>query len=100
MVDTAHEKESRARDTINQLKLEIANLTKLAEQSAGLGLGSDGKWVWVGGASIVYLLAPAPAAQQGFMGHCIDVWMGPAYSVQWWRCTHQWAGHKISQTPC
>lgn len=43
MVDTAHEKESRARDTINQLKLEISNLTKLAEQSAGLGLGSDGK---------------------------------------------------------
>ena len=45
MVDTAHEKESRARETINQLKLEISNLTKLAEQSAGLGFGSDAKYV-------------------------------------------------------
>ena len=41
MVDTAHEKESRARDTINQLKLEIANLTKLVEQGAGLSFGPD-----------------------------------------------------------
>ena len=41
MVDAAHEKESKARDTINQLKLEIANLTKLVEQGAGLGVGQD-----------------------------------------------------------
>ncbi len=41
MVDTAHDKESRARDTINQLKLEIANLTKLVEQGAGLSYGQD-----------------------------------------------------------
>ena len=41
MVDAAHDKESRARDTINQLKLEIANLTKLVEQGAGLGIGQD-----------------------------------------------------------
>ncbi len=41
MVDSAHDKESRARDTINQLKLEIANLTKLVEQGAGLSFGSD-----------------------------------------------------------
>ena len=41
MVDSAHDKESRARDTINQLKLEIANLTKLVEQGAGLSFGQD-----------------------------------------------------------
>ncbi len=41
MVDAAHDKESRARDTINQLKMEIANLTKLVEQGAGLGIGQD-----------------------------------------------------------
>lgn len=41
MVDTSHDKESRARDTINQLKLEIANLTKLVEQGAGLSFGQD-----------------------------------------------------------
>lgn len=44
MVDAAHEKESRARDTINQLKLEIANLTKLVEQGAGLSFGQDARW--------------------------------------------------------
>ena len=41
MVDAAHDKESRARDTINQLKLEIANLTKLVEQGAGVSFGQD-----------------------------------------------------------
>ena len=41
MVDGAHDKESRARDTINQLKLEIANLTKLVEQGAGVSFGQD-----------------------------------------------------------
>jgi superfamily II helicase len=41
MVDAAHDKESRARDTVNQLKLEIANLTKLVEQGAGLNFGQD-----------------------------------------------------------
>ena len=41
MVDSAHDKESRARDTINQLKLEISNLTKLVEQGAGLNFGQD-----------------------------------------------------------
>ncbi len=41
MVDAAHDKESRARDTINQLKVEIANLTTLVEQGAGLGIGQD-----------------------------------------------------------
>lgn len=41
MVDAAHEKEAKARDTINQLKLEIANLTKLVEQGAGLSVGQE-----------------------------------------------------------
>ncbi len=45
MVDAAHEKESRARDTVNQLKMEIANLTKLVEQGAGLSLGQDARYV-------------------------------------------------------
>lgn len=40
-MDAAHDKESRAKETINQLKLEIANLTKLVEQGAGLGIGQD-----------------------------------------------------------
>lgn len=43
MVDASHEKEARARDTINQLKLEIANLTKLVEQGAGLSFGQDAR---------------------------------------------------------
>ena len=43
MVDAAHDKEARARDTINQLKLEIANLTKLVEQGAGLSFGQDAR---------------------------------------------------------
>ena len=41
MVDAAHEKEAKARDTINQLKLEISNLTKLVEQGAGLSVGQE-----------------------------------------------------------
>jgi len=41
MVDGAHEKETRARETIQSLKLEIANLSKLVEQGAGLTMGQD-----------------------------------------------------------
>lgn len=41
MVDTATDKESRTRDTIQTLKLEIANLTKLVEQGAGLSMGQE-----------------------------------------------------------
>uniref|UniRef100_A0A061SN17 Flagellar associated protein n=1 Tax=Tetraselmis sp. GSL018 TaxID=582737 RepID=A0A061SN17_9CHLO len=41
MVDASHEKESRAKETIQQLKLEIANLTRLVEQGAGFGLGEE-----------------------------------------------------------
>lgn len=41
MVDGATEKETRTRDTIQSLKLEIANLTKLVEQGAGLSMGQE-----------------------------------------------------------
>ena len=43
MVDAAHEKETRARETIQALKLEITNLTKLVEQGAGLTMGQDNR---------------------------------------------------------
>ncbi|KAJ1617385.1 hypothetical protein T492DRAFT_850127 [Pavlovales sp. CCMP2436] len=39
MVDAAHDKEGRARETIGQLKTEIANLSRLVEQGAGLSIG-------------------------------------------------------------
>jgi len=41
MVDTATERETRARETIQNLKVEIANLTKLVEQGAGLSMGRE-----------------------------------------------------------
>ena len=41
MVDAAHEKETRARETIQSLKLEISNLSKLVEQGAGLSMGQE-----------------------------------------------------------
>ncbi|XP_031418416.1 cilia- and flagella-associated protein 58 isoform X2 [Clupea harengus] len=41
MVDTAHVKELRADETIQVLKVEIGNLTKLVEQGAGLSLGQE-----------------------------------------------------------
>ena len=41
MVDASHEKEARAKETISQLKLEIANLTSLVEQGAGISLGEE-----------------------------------------------------------
>ncbi|XP_077972607.1 cilia- and flagella-associated protein 58-like [Styela clava] len=41
MVDSATEKETRTRETIQSLKLEIANLTKLVEQGAGLSMGQE-----------------------------------------------------------
>ena len=52
MVDAAHEKETRARETIQSLKLEIANLSKLVEQGAGLTMGQEHRyynlmqWIW------------------------------------------------------
>jgi chromosome segregation ATPase len=41
MVDAAHDKEGRAKDTIGQLKTEIANLSRLVEQGAGLSIGQE-----------------------------------------------------------
>lgn len=41
LVDASHEKEARAKETIQQLKLEIANLSRLVEQGAGLSLGQE-----------------------------------------------------------
>eukprot|EP01006_Ploeotia_vitrea_P054260 TRINITY_DN67868_c2_g2_i1.p1 TRINITY_DN67868_c2_g2~~TRINITY_DN67868_c2_g2_i1.p1 ORF type:complete len:887 (+),score=163.54 TRINITY_DN67868_c2_g2_i1:147-2807(+) len=41
MVDAAHDKEGRAKDTIQQLKKEIANLSQLVEQGAGLTVGQE-----------------------------------------------------------
>lgn len=41
MVDASHEKEVRAKETIQKLKLEIANLSRLVEQGAGLSIGQD-----------------------------------------------------------
>ncbi|XP_071090253.1 cilia- and flagella-associated protein 58-like [Haliotis cracherodii] len=41
MVDAAHEKETRARETIQSLKMEISNLSKLVEQGAGLTMGQE-----------------------------------------------------------
>ena len=35
MVDAAHEKEQRAKETIQSLRIEINNLTKLIEQGTG-----------------------------------------------------------------
>lgn len=35
MVDAAHEKEQRAKETIQSLRIEINNLSKLVEQGAG-----------------------------------------------------------------
>ena len=43
MVDTGHEKEASAHETIGQLKMEISNMTKLIEEGAGLNLGQDSK---------------------------------------------------------
>ena len=44
MVDAAHEKETRAKETIQSLKMEISNLSKLVEQGAGLSVGQEHRW--------------------------------------------------------
>ena len=36
MVDAAHEKEQRAKETIQSLRIEINNLSKLVEQGTGM----------------------------------------------------------------
>eukprot|EP00727_Mastigamoeba_balamuthi_P004946 m51a1_g1445 hypothetical protein (1912) ;mRNA; r:130017-137422 len=41
MVDLSHQKEAQAKETISKLKIEIANLTRLVEQGAGLSIGQE-----------------------------------------------------------
>ncbi|NWR60208.1 CFA58 protein, partial [Bucorvus abyssinicus] len=41
MVDTTHEKEQKAKKTINSLQKEIERLTNLVEQGSGLSLGQE-----------------------------------------------------------
>lgn len=41
MYDAAQDKETKAKDTIQSLKQEIANLSKLVEQGAGLTMGQE-----------------------------------------------------------
>uniref|UniRef100_A0A0K6S8L3 Cilia- and flagella-associated protein 58 central coiled coil domain-containing protein n=1 Tax=Chromera velia CCMP2878 TaxID=1169474 RepID=A0A0K6S8L3_9ALVE len=41
MVEASHEKEQRAKDTIHSLKIEIANLSRLVEQGAGLSINQE-----------------------------------------------------------
>jgi chromosome segregation ATPase len=41
MVDTAHQKESLAKETIGLLKGEIQNLSRLIEQGAGMSMGQE-----------------------------------------------------------
>ena len=41
MVDSSHEKEVRAKETIQSLQEEITNLSKLVEQGAGMSAGQD-----------------------------------------------------------
>lgn len=41
VADSSLEKEQSAKETIQSLKLEIANLTKLVEQGAGLNVGQE-----------------------------------------------------------
>ncbi|CAF3292589.1 unnamed protein product [Rotaria socialis] len=41
MVDAAHEKEQRAKETIQSLRIEINNLSKLVEQGAGVTMGQE-----------------------------------------------------------
>ena len=45
MVEQAHAKENEAKETIQRLKQEISNLTKLVEQSAGMSMGQEHRFV-------------------------------------------------------
>ena len=47
MVDQAHTKENDAKETIQRLKQEINNLTKLVEQTAGVSMDKEHKYVTV-----------------------------------------------------
>jgi chromosome segregation ATPase len=41
MVDSAQEKEKKARENVQRLKKQIANLTRLVDQGAGLSIGKE-----------------------------------------------------------
>ena len=41
MVEASHEKEQRAKETIHNLKVEIAKLSQLVEQGAGLSVNQE-----------------------------------------------------------
>ena len=41
MVDLSHKKETQSKETIQKLKVEVANLTRLVEQGAGLSIGQE-----------------------------------------------------------
>ena len=43
MVDSAYDKEQKAKETILTLKEEIVKLTKLVEQGSGLTMDQDSK---------------------------------------------------------
>ena len=45
MVDQAHSKENEGKETIQRLKQEINNLTKLVEQTAGVSMGQEQRFV-------------------------------------------------------
>ncbi len=41
MVDAAHDKEKRDKETIGNLKEEVANLIKMAEQNTGFSMDQE-----------------------------------------------------------
>ena len=41
MVDAAHEKEAKSKESSHRLKTEIEQLSKLVEQGAGLTMGQE-----------------------------------------------------------
>jgi chromosome segregation ATPase len=41
MVDLSHKKETQSKETIQKLRVEVANLTRLVEQGAGLSIGQE-----------------------------------------------------------
>ncbi len=40
-MDASHEKEAQANGTVQKLKAEISNLTRLVEQGTGLSIGQE-----------------------------------------------------------
>ena len=44
MVDAAHEKEAKSKESSHRLKTEIEQLSKLVEQGAGLTMGQEHRY--------------------------------------------------------